>query len=400
MFGIGRQNLKLLTFTTLYPDATRARHGIFVETRLRQLQAFSGIESRVVAPVPWFPSRNAMFGDYATYAGVPYRENRHGLEVCHPRYPLLPKVGMSAAPWMMALAVAPVLKKLLREGYDFDVIDAHYFYPDGVAAALLAKFFHKPLVITARGSDLNLISHYVLPRIWMRWAAHRADHLVAVSEELKQVLIAMDVPPEKITVLRNGVDAALFRPVERGTMRRRLNMQGFVMLSVGNLVPAKGHDLVIEAAALIPDAQLFIIGQGSCETELRKLIAKLGLETRVQILENMEQAALRDYYGAADALVLASKREGWPNVLLESMACGTPVVATAAGASPFIVSVPEAGVLPHERSIRALFLSISRLREHYPDRAATRAYAERFSWDETSAGQMRIFNHIIQNKAA
>lgn len=392
--------MKVLTFTTLYPDATRVRHGIFVETRLRQLQVFSGIECRVVAPVPWFPSKNALFGDYAAYAGVPRRENRQGVAVYHPRYPLLPRLGMLIAPLTMALAVAPLLRKLLREGYDFDVIDAHYFYPDGVAAALLAQIFNKPLVITARGSDLNLIARYALPRKWMRWAAHRADHLIAVSEELKQVLLGMEVPAEKITVLRNGVDATLFRPVERDKLRRRLAMRGFVLLSVGNLVPAKGHDLVIELVARIADAQLFIIGQGRCESELRSLIAERGLEARVQILDNMDQELLRDYYGAADALVLASAREGWPNVLLESMACGTPVIATPVGASPGIVAVPQAGVLAQERSVDALFAAIQRLRAHYPDRAATRAYAGQFGWDEISAGQMRIFNRIVQARAA
>lgn len=391
--------MKLLTFTTLYPDALRARHGVFVETRLRQLVAYSGIESRVVAPVPWFPSKNAIFGDYAVYAGVKSQENRHGLTVYHPRYPLLPKIGMSTAPWLMAQAVAPLLRKLQRDGYDFDVIDAHYFYPDGVAAALLAKMFNKPLVITARGSDLNLIARYAVPRKWIRWAAHRADHLITVSDELKQVLLGMDVPTAKVTVLRNGVDASLFMPVERDAMRYRLNMRGFVLLSVGNLVPGKGHDLVIEALARMPDARLLIIGEGPCEFQLRRLISDLGVGNRVRILGNMNQLELRDYYGAADALVLASMREGWPNVLLESMACGTPVVATSVGASPVIVAAPQAGVLADECSSRALLAAICQLRDHYPDRAATRAYAGQFGWDEISAGQMQIFNRLMQRRA-
>lgn len=386
--------LKILTFTSLYPDSTRTRHGVFVETRLRQLRAYAGIEVVVVAPVPWFPFKNAIFGDYAAYAGVPKREERHGVTVYHPRYPLLPKVGMSVAPWLMALAVLPAVRRLLRDGHDFDLIDAHYFYPDGVAAALLAKLLDKPLVITARGSDLNLIANYALPRKWMRWAARRADHLITVSEGLKRVLRGMDVPEQKITVLRNGVDANLFRPVAREAMRLRLNMRGFVLLSVGNLVTGKGHDLAIEAVARMPDARLLIIGEGPCAQQLRRLIADRGLDERVHMLGNLDQETLRDYYGAADMLVLASAREGWPNVLLESMACGTPVVATAVGASGLIVSVPEAGVLARERSVEALFEAIGQLRAHYPDRAATRAYAEKFGWDEISAGQMSIFQQI------
>lgn len=340
-----------------------------------------------------------MFGDYAAYARVPRQEFYHGIEVYHPRYPLLPKIGMSLTPWLMAQAVTPTLQGLLRDGYDFDVIDAHYFYPDGVAAALLARTFRKPLVITARGSDLNLISRLPLPRKWIRWAARRADHLITVSAALKQALAEMGAHPSKITVLRNGVDTALFRPAGRDTMRRELGVSGFALLSVGNLVPAKGHDLVIEAVAHLPDAELLIIGQGPDQPRLRQMIADRGLDDRVRILGNMEQDALRDYYGAADALVLASAREGWPNVLLESMACGTPVIATAVGAAPDIIAAPEAGVLAVERSTAALLAAIRQLRDHYPDRAATRAYAEQFSWDEISAGQVQIFNHMTQAHA-
>src|SRR5688572_15378770 len=125
--------MKLLTFSTLYPNAARPIHGIFVETRLRELLASGQVESKVVAPVPWFPIRHAAFGDYARHASVPAEERRHGVEVLHPRYPLIPKLGMTAAPLLLAQAMKPTIRKLLQR-YDFDAIDAHYLYPDGVAA--------------------------------------------------------------------------------------------------------------------------------------------------------------------------------------------------------------------------------------------------------------------------
>ena len=390
--------MKILTFSTLYPNARRPNHGIFVETRLRKLLAGNQIEARVVAPVPWFPYTHACFGKYAAFACTPEHETRFGIDLYHPSYPLIPKIGMSIAPFLLAAWAKPALCRLIAQGYDFDVIDAHYFYPDGVAAALLARTFHKPLVITARGSDLNLIARLAVPRKLIHWAAHRADHLIAVSEDLKQVLTGMAVPPDKVSVLRNGVDATLFRPVERDAMRRKLDMRGFVLLSVGNLVPGKGHDLVIEAVARMADTELIIIGQGECQSQLRKLIAYRGLGKRIRMLDNLDQVLLRDYYGAADALVLASSNEGWPNVLLESMACGTPVVATPVGASPDLVVVPQAGVLMQDCSVESLLVALCRLRAQYPDRAATSTYAKQFSWDETSAGQMRIFNQIMQKK--
>ena len=180
--------LRVLTFSTLYPSSVRPGHGIFVETRLRELLKTGQVDARVIAPVPWFPSTNERFGDYARMASTPERETRNGIEVLHPRYPLPPKVGMTVAPLMLALGARSAVQRLLDEGFDFDVIDAHYFYPDGVAAALLARWFGRPFTITARGSDLTLIAQHALPRRMMQWAAARAGGAIGVCQALVDVL--------------------------------------------------------------------------------------------------------------------------------------------------------------------------------------------------------------------
>ena len=151
--------LRILTFTTLYPSAARPTHGIFVETRLRKLVESGAVSARVVAPCPWFPLTSPKFGAYsALRANGPRVETRHGIDIDHPRYPLLPKIGMSSAPLAIFAAVLPRLRRQIRDGRDFDLIDAHYFYPDGVAAVLLGRALSRPVVITGRGTDLNLIS--------------------------------------------------------------------------------------------------------------------------------------------------------------------------------------------------------------------------------------------------
>ena len=165
--------IKLLTFSTLFPNAERPNHGIFVQTRLRQLLASGQAQSLVVAPVPWFPLRHPRFGQYARFAKVPAAETRFDIKVVHPRYTLLPKVGMTLAPVLLAQAMKPVIGRIIDEGYDFDLIDAHYFYPDGVAAVMLARHFNKPVVVTARGSDISLIPQYRLPRKMIQWAARQ-----------------------------------------------------------------------------------------------------------------------------------------------------------------------------------------------------------------------------------
>ena len=392
--------MKILTFSTLFPNAQRPGHGIFVETRLRHLLASGQVEARVVAPVPWFPLHHPRFGDYASYARVPAREKRSGIEVAHPRYPVLPKVGMTLAPALLAAGARGTIARMLDQGYDFDLIDAHYFYPDGVAAAMLGKYFNKPVVITARGSDITLFPNFRLPRKMITWAASRAAGIITVCNALRDEVVALGVDPAKVVSLRNGVDLQLFQPVEREAVRARLGLTRFTLLAVGHLVPVKAQELAVAAMAQLPDVQLLIAGNGPNRGMLEQMARSLGVADRVSLLGAVPQAQLRDYYGAADALVLPSEREGWANVLLEAMACGTPVIASRVWGTPEVVAAPEAGLLMAERSAAGVADAVRALRAAYPDRAATRRYAERFSWDETTAGQLKLFTEVLAAQGA
>ena len=351
-----------------------------------------------MAPVPWFPSENPAFGRYAKYAKVPCAEQRHGIEVLHPRYPLIPKIGMTLTPFTLVLSCLSPLKRLIQSGYDFDLIDAHYFYPDGVAAVLLGKLLKKPVVITARGSDINVIPKYRLPRKMIQWAANHAAHLITVSAALKTSLSGLGVPPEKITVLRNGVDTNLFHPTAREEMRRLLGVSGPLLLSVGNLVPLKGHDLVIKALQQLEGMQLILIGDGPEKEVLQQLSRSLDVAHRTRFLDNLTQMDLARYYSAADALILASSREGWANVLLESMACGTPVIATPVGGNPEIVAAPAAGRILTERTADAIARSVRELTQSDADRHQTRKIACSFGWEEINLGQKTVFKLILSTR--
>jgi teichuronic acid biosynthesis glycosyltransferase TuaC len=392
--------MKILTFSTLFPNTEKPGHGIFVETRLRHLVASGQVEARVVAPVPWFPLNHPRFGNYAQYAKVPRSETRSSIPVFHPRYPVLPKIGMNVAPALLAAGARATVARMLDEGYDFDLIDAHYFYPDGVAAALLGKYFNKPVVITARGSDITQLPTFPLPRKMIQWAARRAAGVITVCHALKDEVINLGVDPARVTSLRNGVDLQLFRPVEREAVRARLGLQHFTLLAVGHLVPVKAQQVAVAALVALPDVRLLIAGNGPNRAMLEKLARELGVADRLTMLGALPQTQLRDYYGAADALVLPSEREGWANVLLEAMACGTPVVASRVWGTPEVVAAPEAGLLMEERTPKGLADAVRALRANYPDRAATRRYAERFSWDDTSAGQLALFRTILAAKGA
>lgn len=392
--------IRVLVFTTLYPNAAQPSHGVFVENRLDQLVRSGAVTARVVAPIPTFPLLDRAWPPFRATREVPARERRRGIEVLHPRYPLLPKVSMTAAPFSLYAATRPLLERIRAEGFDFDLIDAHYFYPDGVAAAMLGRALGRPVVITGRGTDLNLIPDYALPRRMIRWAARQAAGLVTVSAALKERLVALGTEPDRIHVLRNGVDLDRFRPVDRAAARKALGLRRTTLLSVGNLVPLKGHDLAIRAVGRLPEAELLIAGAGPQEAELRRLAEVERVMDRVRFLGRVPHESLREIYGAADVLVLASSREGWPNVLLEAMACGTPVVATRVGGIPECVAAPEAGELVDERSAEAIAAAVRRLLARRPERDATRRYAERFGWGPTTAGQLRVFEAALQATAA
>jgi teichuronic acid biosynthesis glycosyltransferase TuaC len=352
----------------------------------------------VLAPVPWFPSTDPRWGEHAKTAATPARETRNGIDVLHPRYAAVPKVGMTIAPYLLAAASIGPMRRLIADGWDFDVIDAHYFYPDGVAAAMLARSVGKRLVITARGSDLNLIPQHVLPRRMMQWAARRADASIGVCAALVEVLRGWDIDPARLHVMRNGVDLQRFRPVPAVQARQQLGIDGSpILLSVGNLLELKGHHLVIDALQAIearfPAARLIIIGQGPERQRLEARARERGVASRVTFAGAVPNAQLAAWYSAADVLVLASRREGWANVLLEAMACGTPVVATDAGGTSEVVA-GVAGVLIGERSGESLAAALRAILALPPARAAVRAYAEGFGWDETSQAQLHLFGRL------
>ncbi len=394
--------MKLLTFSTLYPNAEQPNHGIFVETRLRYLVASGKVTSRVVAPVPWFPLKGERFGHYGTLAKVPRRETRNGLQVSHPRYLVVPKVGMNYTPWTLARSARKDIGRILDEGYDFDAIDAHYFYPDGVAAVMLGKYFNKPVVITARGTDINLIPRFERPRRLILEAAREADGIITVCKALKEEMVQLGVAPDNITPLRNGVDLERFQPIDRAAARAAVGLVPgrFTLLSVGLLDPRKAHDLIIRALPRLPDVDLLIAGIGPERKNLEQLARELGVQDRVTLLGAVPQTELKNYYNAADALVLASSREGWANVLLEAMACGTPVVASNVWGTPEVVAAPEAGVLMPERTPDGLVRALGQLRADYPEHTATRRYAENFGWQPTTQGQIDLFQSIMARKAA
>jgi glycosyltransferase involved in cell wall biosynthesis len=376
--------ISLLTVTNLYPSEARPRHGIFVEQRLRRLVETGHVRACVIAPVPHRPGEP----DHIEPAV------RHGIPVRYCPFAVVRGLTTPFHPVLMARAARRALATLRETDRDFDLVDGQFLYPDGVAAARLARALGKPLVLTARGSDVNVALRERLAGRSIRWAASRAAAIVAVSADLRERMVERGLPAGKIAVLRNGVDLDLFKPGDRTRLRADLGFDGPTLLAVGNLVPEKGYDLALEGLARLPGATLVVLGRGPEEPRLRSYADALGLSGRVRWLAPVPQEQLARHYAAADLTVLASTREGMPNVLLESLACGTPVVATAVGGAPEVVTDPVAGRLLCTRSAEDLASACRALLDSPPPRDAVRAHGERFGWQEPIAAQLALYQRV------
>lgn len=384
--------IRLLTFSTLYPNNARPNHGIFVENRLRHLvNDGQACRSTVIAPVPWRPGMPRWFGDRRRHTAAHVFEMRHGIPIYHPRYLALRGLNMYLAPFLLYRSALPTIRDLLASGECIDAIDAHDVYPDGVTAIWLGHHFNLPVVVTARGSDVSLLPDHALPRHLIRQAINNSSALIAVSAAIKAALIHLGAPDEKVTVLRNGVDTRLFRPMDRDYARETLALTGRTLISVGSLIERKGHDRIIRAMAQLDGFELLIAGEGPDHHRLSRLIEELDLTDRVRLLGAWPHRELPRLYNAADALILASSREGWPNVLTEAIACGTPVLASNIWGNPEIVSCQQAGMLIEHNTPDGIAEAVRRLFGNMPDRALTRAYAEELSWDDTTSGLVRLF---------
>jgi len=344
--------LQVLTFTSLFPNAQFPNQNLFVRERIFALSCFCNI--RVVAQVPLTPPFRWFGERYYRFSQIKNIERQGGLLVIHPRFFVFPKIFKILDGFLMALSVLGTLRRLRRK-FQFDVIDAHWAYPDGVAAAILSKYFGVPWVLTVRGDDINVFARQKSRRVILRRALQSADLVIALSQELKRAVESLQVEPNAIVVSSNGVDPQRFYLMNQEDARRQLGLPlvGRILLSVGRLHVSKGHHILVEALGRLsesmPDVKLFIIGavdhEGDARSRIRAAIERFHLHDRVQLVGPQQPSCLRWWYNAADLFCLATAREGSANVLLEAQACGLPCLTTSVGGNPEIICTPDLGML-------------------------------------------------------
>ena len=372
--------MKVLVFTTVFPNPAQPLHGLFVEERVRAAAALADI--RVMSPVAWFRRRR-----------IP--GHAHGPPpVEYPTFYYVPGVFKAIDGLLLFLSALPAVLRLRRR-FDFDLIDGHFGFPDGVAAILLGRWCRRPVTITLRGSELNM-ARYRLRRAAMAWSLRRAARVIAVSQQLADLAVSLGAPPDRVKVIGNGVDISRFRPIDGIEARQRLGVpeQGRLLVSVGHLARVKRFDLVLQAlpaiAASHPAVWFAIVGgvaasSGSYPSEINECISRLKLSDRVIVTGRVAPDNVSLWLSAADLFVLSSDREGSPNALREAIACGCPVVASDVGDVRHVVSAETGVIVDATASLAQWTAAIEAALERPWNRAAIRAAAERLTWTDVAA---------------
>ena len=375
--------LRVLTLTTLFPDASRPGFGLFVERQLLALAQIEGVAVEVVAARGLPPWPLSLHPHYRPRTRLPERKTWKGLTVHRPRFPVLPGLAPERTAGAMADALLPRLREIRRD-FPFDVIDTQFFWPDGVAAMTLSRALDVPFSIEARGSDVHYWSRRPAVLAQMREAAREAGTVLAVSAALRRDMAALSLGGDRIRVHYAGIDRDRFRPVDRAAAKAALGVDGPLLISVGALIPLKGQGLAIEALTMLPGATLMLAGEGPERDALGRLARSRGVEERVRFLGAVSHEQLPRLLAAADLMVLPSEREGLANAWLEALACGTPILIPDAGGAREVVDRPEAGRIV-ARDPAAIAAAARDLLADPPAQEAVRQATDRFSWERNAA---------------
>ena len=388
---------RVLSLATLYPNRAQPRFGTFVARSLEALAARGDWRVTVINPIGVPP---LALGRYRALAAAAVSGIEHGVEVHRPRYTLIPKIGGRFNPGAIVRKTLPLIRRLHAEA-PFDLVDAQFFYPDGPAAAAIARALNLPLSIKARGADISYwgCRPFALPML--RAAAAQADGLLAVSDALARDMAAIGLPREKIAIHYTGLDRTRFHPRDKagargwiaGNLGLSIPASAPILASVGALIPRKGQSYVIRALPALADAHLLLVGKGEDEPTLRALAASLDVEERVHFLGSLDHEALPQVLSAADAMVLPSASEGLANAWVEALACGTPLVITDAGGARELVRDRSAGLIV-ARDTNAIVEGVAALLAAPPAPDTVAANAAAFSWDANAAALAEYYNRL------
>ena len=397
--------MNVLVFSSLFPNKIQPNNAIFIKNRMAAVAKQRNYTVKVVAPVPYFPPlplADKLFIRWRHFTRIPKHEFLENLEIWHPRYIVTPKIGMSFYGLSMFLGTLPLLKKIYSD-FPFDLIDGHYIYPDGLAAILAGRMFRVPVVLSARGTDINLYPQFPLIKKIIQYTLKKTNKCIAVCEDLKKIMMSLGIEDEKINVIPNGIDQEQFYRIEKSAARGKIGLpvRGKVLLAVGSLIERKGHHLLIDALGIMKKENrlsfvTYIVGEGEWHDKLAIAIKRNNLDEYVFLQGQVDNKDLLYWYNAADLFFLGSSREGWPNVISESLACGVPVIATSVNGVPEIINSDDYGVVLKERTASYFAQEIPKAMNRSWDYDKIYQYGQSRTWDTVAAEVCSTFAEVME----
>ena len=393
------RDFAVCSISTEFPNPSEPGKGLFVRARL--LAIAECVDLSVMAPVAVVDYANPDKRLFASLS-IPSHRREGNVDVEHPRWLYPPFGGWANAYFLASRLLWPISR--FRRRHPQMLIDAHYAHPEGIAAALIGAALKVPFVVTMRGSELRYRTQ-PHKRYWMGWALRRANHVIAVSEGLRQLAIELGVRPERTSVIPNGIDGTIFYPRSRdpGRARYGIGPDERVILTAGDLAELKGHHRVIHSvkqlAAEGRRVRHFIAGgtgrSGRFARVLHDQVEREGLQERVRFVGGLPQEDLAELMSAVDVFCLASSTEGWPNVVNEALACGTPVVATDVGAVRQMLTSPELGIVVPAQDDEALTNALRAAIDGPWDRDVIAARGGSRSWTHVADDVLRVCRSVI-----
>ena len=395
--------MRALLFSNLFPTSRDPNRGLFTRQIAAELARLCDLE--VAVPLPWFPSGRLAARLAPAYArefgALADRQEFDGVVATYPRYPLIPKLSERAHDQFMYLGVRGAIARRHHER-PFDVINAHWLYPDGVVAARIGALLKLPVVLTGLGCDVNEDLRNPAKRPRILEAAHAAAAITTVSQPLADVLREAGVPADRITVIPNGVDTARFSLGDRDAARRTLDLDASpLVVCVSRLSHEKGVDVLVDAAsrlaATLPAARFVVVGEGPERPALEARIAATGLGDRFRLAGAVPHAMVATWMTAADVIAMPSRREGHPNAAMEALACGRPLVASQAGALTELVTASRGLTVP-PADAAALSAALATALTHNWDHAAIAASMREESWSRAAASYYRVLERAATSR--
>lgn len=375
--------MNVLFVSNLYPNDVQPERGVFNREQLVPLSKICNI--KVVAPLPWAPGF-LKEGERAQFRKVKDFEMIDDLEVYHPRYFVIPKIGRSLYARFFYWGIKKLIEDIHKD-FKFDVIFGTWAYPDCVAVERIAKEYKVPFITRVHGSDINIFTQARLRRNMIVNALNSSQRVIANTQDLKEKMIHLGVEKDKILVLSNGVDKKKFYKTNKLRARKELGLRegGRYILFAGNLVQVKNISCLIDAFTHLPeDVHLVIIGDGELRNNLTMQAEKLEVLLRTKFIGKVSHDEMRNWMNAVDVFCLPSVKEGCPNVILEALSCGTPVVGSNVGGIPEILTDEKCGHIFESENVSSLYDQLNdALTTEWDSKHIEKSVAH-YSWEENA----------------